>query len=133
LKPLYSITNKIPIKDPNLRMMSINLALYETMKAYHNSLSMEFSVREVLAPYCKHLRNAMHDRGFSIFLIMYLTINGNPGSVQAEKYSGDLASRALEPLSTALELGPFRGTEGKMSKVQQEAHGSAVARQSSQD
>jgi hypothetical protein len=58
---------------------------------------------------------------------------GTPDSVHAVQYSGDLASRALEPLSTAPGLGPLRGMEGEISKVQQEAHESAVARQGSRD
>jgi hypothetical protein len=51
-------------------MVSSNLALYETTKGYQNSHSMEFYVREIMAPYCEHLRNAMHDPALPVFLIM---------------------------------------------------------------
>jgi hypothetical protein len=51
-------------------MMSSHLALYETTKWYQNSHFMEFYVREILAPYCEHLRNAMHDPALPVFLIM---------------------------------------------------------------
>jgi hypothetical protein len=50
--------------------MSNHLALYETTKWYQNSHSMGFYVREILAPYYAHLRNAMHDPTLPVFLIM---------------------------------------------------------------
>jgi hypothetical protein len=70
LKPLYLITNKIAIRDPNFRMISSNLALYETTKGYQNSHSVELCVREILAPNCEHLQNAMHDPALPVFLII---------------------------------------------------------------
>jgi hypothetical protein len=51
-------------------MMSSHLALYETTKWYQNSHSMEFYVRDILAPYCEYLRNAMHNPVLPVFLIM---------------------------------------------------------------
>jgi hypothetical protein len=51
-------------------MMSSHLTPDETTKWYQNSHSMEFYVREILAPYCEHLRNAMHDPVLPVFLIM---------------------------------------------------------------
>jgi hypothetical protein len=70
LKPLYLITNKVAVKDPDLELMSRSLALYQTTKGYQNSHSMAFYVREVLVPYCENLRNATQDPTLIVFLIM---------------------------------------------------------------
>jgi hypothetical protein len=70
LKTLDLIMNTIAIKDPDLRMMSSNLALIEARKRSQNGHFMKFYVREILAPYCEHLRNAMHDPALPVFLIM---------------------------------------------------------------
>jgi hypothetical protein len=70
LKPLYLFANNIVIKDADFRMMSSNLVLYEATKGYQNSHSMEFYVREILAPSCDHVGNAMHDPALPVFLIM---------------------------------------------------------------
>jgi hypothetical protein len=86
LKPHYVITDKIAIKDPDLRTISINLAFCETMKTHQNRHSMEFYVREILAPYCEHLRNAMNNPALPVFWIMetiHFTINGNSCSLHA--------------------------------------------------
>jgi hypothetical protein len=50
--------------------MSNNLALYETKKWHQNSHSIEFYVREILAPCCEHLRNTMHNAVLPVFLTM---------------------------------------------------------------
>jgi hypothetical protein len=70
LKPLYLITNKVTLKDPDLQLMSNSLALYRTPKGYQNSFSMPFYVRDILVPYCENLRTVMHDQALPIFLIM---------------------------------------------------------------
>jgi hypothetical protein len=70
LKPLYLITNKVTIRDPELHLMSSGLALYETTKGYQNRHSMQFYIQEVLAPYCENLRNIMRDPALPVFLIM---------------------------------------------------------------
>jgi hypothetical protein len=62
--------NKVPVKDADLQLMSSRLALYETSNGYQNSDSMAFYVREILAPYCEDLRNAMHDPTLPVFLIV---------------------------------------------------------------
>jgi hypothetical protein len=70
LKPLYLITNKVTLKDPDLQLMSNSLALDRTPKGYQNSFSMTFYVRDILVPYCPDLRNIMRDPTLPIFLIM---------------------------------------------------------------
>jgi hypothetical protein len=70
VKSLSLITNNIAIKDPDLRMMSRNLGLFKMTKGCQNSHSMELYVRGIMAPYCEHLRNAMHYPELSVFLIM---------------------------------------------------------------
>jgi hypothetical protein len=69
-KPLYLITNKAAIKDPELQMMSNSFALRQTKKGHQNARSMEFYVREILGPYCENLRNVTPDQTLLIFLMM---------------------------------------------------------------
>jgi hypothetical protein len=70
LKTLYLRMNKVAIKDSDVQLLASNLILYQMLKGYQNSASMDFDVRKILVSYCDNLRNARHDPTLPVFLIM---------------------------------------------------------------